>query len=127
MAQFRRLLRQEGAFLHQDAVYIPSKPIAWWIDGILEQVTNQSHIQLRLERYLTPTEHTCTLNHQKIRLGRTLPITLQALHQALLRVVSREPMNIGDTVARKPSVVTCCYGTHASALRVQQSESTPSL
>ena len=53
VAQFRRLLRQEGAFLHQDACL--AKPVTWWIDELLVQITSQAHLQLRLERFLPAT------------------------------------------------------------------------
>ena len=61
VAQFRRLLRQEGAFLHQDAS--TAKPVTWWIDELLSQITSQAHLQLRLERFLPPAQRTCTLDH----------------------------------------------------------------
>ena len=77
IAQFRRLLRQEGAFLHQDTGQ--AKRITWWIDELLVQVTSESHLQLRLDRYMPPVVRACSLDHQNIRLARTIPISLQAL------------------------------------------------
>ena len=67
IAQFRRLLRQEGAFLHQNACL--AKPPTWWIDELLCQITRQSHLQLRLERFLPPAQQACTLNHTNLQLS----------------------------------------------------------
>ena len=67
IAQFRRLLRQEGAFLHQNACL--AKPPPWWIDELLCQITRQSHLQLRLERFLPPAQRACTLNHTNLQLS----------------------------------------------------------
>ena len=96
IAQFRRLLRQEGAFLHQNAG--PPKPPTWWIDELLSQVTRQSHLQLRLERYLPPVQQACTLNHSNLQLSRVIPISLQTLHSASLQVVTRADVIQGDTI-----------------------------
>ena len=96
IAQFRRLLRQEGAFLHQNAG-LP-RPPTWWIDELLSQVTRQSHLQLRLERYLPPVQQACTLNHSNLQLSRVVPISLQTLHCASLQVVTRADVIQGDTI-----------------------------
>ena len=71
LAQFQlnSMLRQEGASLHQQTSQ--PKPITWWIDNLLEQVTSQAHMQLNLERFFLPTEQACSLHHQHIRLVRT--------------------------------------------------------
>ena len=96
VAQFRRLLRQEGAFLHQNASL--AKPPTWWIDELLCQITRQSHLQLRLERLLPPTQQACTLNHTNMQLSRAVPISLQTLHHASLQVVIRTEVAQGDTI-----------------------------
>ena len=95
VAQFRRLLRQEGAFLHQDASL--AKP-PWWIDELLCQITRQAHLQLRLERFLPPTQQVCTLNHTNMQLSRSVPISLQALHCASLQVVIRTEVAQGEII-----------------------------
>ena len=97
IAQFRRLLRQEGAFLHQDTCQ--AKPVTWWVDELLVQVTRQAHLQLRLERYLPPTLRACTLDHHNIRITRTVPISLHTLHQAPLQVVAHQAVDQGDALA----------------------------
>ena len=85
IAQFRRLLRQEGAFLHQETCQ--AKSITWWVDELLVQVTGQAHLQLRLDRYMPPVIRACSLDHHNIRITRTVPISLQSLHQAPLQLV----------------------------------------
>ncbi len=85
LAQFRRLLRQEGAFLHQDTCQ--AKPVTWWIDELLVQVTSQAHLQLRLERFLPPTTTACALDHPNISIARSVPISIHTLHPAPLQVV----------------------------------------
>ena len=96
IAQFGRLLRQEGAFLHQNTCL--AKPPTWWIDELLCQITRQSHLQLRLERFLPPTQQACTLNHTNLQLSRVVPISLQTLHYASLQVVTRTKVMQGDTI-----------------------------
>ena len=97
VAQFRRLLRQEGAFLHQDASQ--AKSVTWWIDELLVQITSQAHLQLRLERFLVPISRNCTLDHHNIRIARTVPISIHTLHQAPLQVVVQEAVEQGDAFA----------------------------
>ena len=98
ISQFRRLLRQEGAFLHQDSSQ--GKPVTWWIDELLVQVTRQAHLQLRLDRYSPPTSKACSLDHSNSCLAGTAPITLQALHQAPLQLVLLQRLEQGDTIAK---------------------------
>ena len=97
VAQFRRLLRQEGAFLHQDACQ--AKPVTWWIDELLVQITSQAHLQLRLERFLPPALRVCTLDHSNIRITRSVPISIHTLHHASLQVVVQQAAEQGDTLA----------------------------
>ncbi len=96
VAQFRRLLRQEGAFLHQDASL--AKPPTWWIDELLSQITSQAHLQLRLERFLPPTQQVCTLSHANMQLTRSVPISLHTLHHASLQVVIRTEVAQGEII-----------------------------
>ena len=96
LAQFRRLLRQEGAFLHQTTCQ--AKPVTWWIDELLVFITSQAHLQLRLERFLPPTARACTLDHQLLRITRTAPISIHTLHHASLLVVMRKDVAQGDPI-----------------------------
>ena len=47
LAAFRRLLRQEGAFLHQKCS--DPKDVLWWITTLHEMVATDSHIELGVE------------------------------------------------------------------------------
>ena len=47
LAAFRRLLRQEGAFLHQQCS--DPKDVLWWITTLHEMVATDSHIELGVE------------------------------------------------------------------------------
>ena len=47
LASFRRLLRQEGAFLHQTCS--DPKDVLWWITTLHEMVATNSHIELGVE------------------------------------------------------------------------------
>ena len=47
LASFRRLLRQEGAFLHQHAA--DAKSIQWWIATLHENVAKDAHVQLQVD------------------------------------------------------------------------------
>ena len=47
LASFRRLLRQEGAFLHQKCS--DSKDVLWWVTTLHEMEATDSHIELGLE------------------------------------------------------------------------------
>ena len=44
IVNFRRLLRQEGAFLHQCAA--EPKEVTWWIPKLHEMVAQDAHIEL---------------------------------------------------------------------------------
>ena len=46
LASFRRLLRQEGAFLHQQAA--AAKKVQWWISKLHENVALDAHVQLNV-------------------------------------------------------------------------------
>ena len=47
LASFRRLLRQEGAFLHQQSA--EAKRAQWWILKLHENVARDAHVQLHVE------------------------------------------------------------------------------
>ena len=76
-----------------------AKPVTWWVDELLVQVTSQAHLQRRLERYLPPTLRACTLDHHYIRITRTVPISIHTLHQAPLQVVAHQAVGQGDALA----------------------------
>ncbi len=47
LASFRRLLRQEGAFLHQRAA--EPNAVTWWIAKLHEMVARDAHVQLQVQ------------------------------------------------------------------------------
>ena len=47
LANFRRLLRQEGAFLHQRAA--EPKSVVWWTSKLHEMVARDAHVQLQVQ------------------------------------------------------------------------------
>ena len=49
---FRRLLRQEGAFLHQQAA--EAKSVLWWISKLHESVARDAHVQLHVDFPISP-------------------------------------------------------------------------
>ena len=74
LAAFRRLLRQEGAFLHQKCS--DPKDVLWWITTLHEMVATDSHIELGVE---FPTRTwamgCCSLSAQQVLLEKVLPWT----------------------------------------------------
>ena len=66
---FRRILRQEGAFLHQTRGERRS-PI-WWCRRVCHEVTLNAHVQLQLQLEVqTKSESGCTANETGIVLER---------------------------------------------------------
>ena len=96
VSQFRRLLRQEGAFLHQTAGQ--AKPITWWVDELLVSITSQAHLQLRLERFLPPASRVCTLDHQLLCITRSAAISIHTLHHASLLVTIQANVEQGESL-----------------------------
>ena len=96
LAQFRRLLRQEAAFLHQTTGQ--AKPVTWWVDELLVSITGQAYLQLRLERFLPPTARVCTLDHQCLRITRSASISIHTLHHASPLVVMKNDVVQGETL-----------------------------
>ena len=74
LAAFRRLLRQEGAFLHQKSA--DPKDVLWWVTTPHEMVATDSHIELGVE---FPTRTwamgCCSLSAQKVAVEKVLPWT----------------------------------------------------
>ena len=65
LASFRRLLRQEGAFLHQQAA--AAKPVQWWVLALHENVAKDAHIQLQVDfPRCKGTSGRCTLDDTQV-------------------------------------------------------------
>ena len=71
LASFRRLLRQEGAFLHQHAA--EAKSVQWWIATLHENVAKDAHVQLQVDfPRCQGTSGRCTLHDAQVGVQRIL-------------------------------------------------------
>ena len=79
LASFRRLLRQEGAFLHQQAAF--PKKVQWWISKLHENVALDAHVQLNVA---FPVQGggagRCTLDDALVGARRILPLDYSTMH-----------------------------------------------
>jgi len=66
LASFRRLLRQEGAFLHQTVT--EPKRVLWWVTTLHEMVATDAHIALGIDIPITGQERRGAVASQLIRL-----------------------------------------------------------
>ena len=79
IASFRRLLRQEGAFLHQKAA--EPKDVLWWITTLHEMVATDSHIELGVEfPQRTWAMRCCSLSAQKVAVEKVMPLDCSTMH-----------------------------------------------
>ena len=101
LASFRRLLRQEGAFLHQNKA--DAKSCGWWIQQLHLEVAKDAHLELNVPFPKTlQANPACTLNISKIDLQRVLPFTYDTLHVPPLVAVATEEVQAGEQVATLP-------------------------
>ena len=79
LASFRRLLRQEGTFLHQQSA--EAKKVQWWILKLHENVARDAHVQLHVE---FPVQGEgfgrCTLDDALVGARRILPLDYSTMH-----------------------------------------------
>ena len=98
LAAFRRLLRQEGAFLHQKCS--DPKDALWWIATLHEMVATDSHIELGVE---FPTRTwamgCCSLSAHQVLLEKVLPLDYSTLLLPPLVGVCLMPINRNEQVA----------------------------
>ena len=79
LASFRRLLRQEGAFLHQQSA--EAKKVQWWISKLHENVARDAHVQLHVEFPVHGEGFgRCTLDDALVGARRILPLDYSAMH-----------------------------------------------
>ena len=101
LASFRRLLRQEGAFLHQTCS--DPKDVLWWITALHEMVATDSHIELGVE---FPTRTwamgCCSLSAQQVSLEKVLPLDYSTLLLPPLVGVCSMPVSQNAQVAVLP-------------------------
>ena len=79
LASFRRLLRQEGAFLHQQAA--AAKSVQWWVITLHENVAKDAHIQLQVDfPRCKGTSGRCTLDDTQVGVQRILSLNYSTMH-----------------------------------------------
>ena len=101
LASFRRLLRQEGAFLHQKCS--DPKDVLWWITTLHEMVATDSHIELGVE---FPTRTwamgCCSLSVQQVSIEKVLPLDYSTILLPPLVGVCSVPVSRNEQVAVLP-------------------------
>ena len=101
LASFRRLLRQEGAFLHQQAA--AAKPVQWWVLTLHENVAKDAHIQLQVDfPRCKGTSGRCTLDDTQVGVQRILPLNYSTMHLPPIVGVCQEKVEAGDRLAVLP-------------------------
>ena len=79
LASFRRLLRQEGAFLHQ--LVAEAKPAQWWIVTLHENVARDAHVQLQVDfPNCQGIVGRCSLQDDRVGVQRILPLDYSTMH-----------------------------------------------
>ena len=101
LASFRRLLRQEGAFLHQKCS--DPKDVLWWITTLHEMVATDSHIELGVE---FPTRtwamRCCSLSVQQVSIEKVLPLDYSTIVLPPIVGVCLAPVSRNEQVAVLP-------------------------
>ena len=101
IANFRRLLRQEGAFLHQSAA--EPKEVTWWISKLHEMVAQDAHIELQVHFPVScDVSVRCTLCSAKVDVQRILPLDYSTMHLPPLVGVCTTGVSCDDQVAVLP-------------------------
>ena len=101
LASFRRLLRQEGAFLHQQAA--AAKPVQLWVLTLHENVAKDAHIQLQVDfPRCQGTSGRCTLDDTQVGVQRILPLNYSTMHLPPIVGVCQEKVEAGDRLAVLP-------------------------
>ena len=93
LAAFRRLLRQEGTFVHQQRG-IPHS-ILWWCETLIQNVCQDATKELRVP-LLQPVkkESQCVLQTAHIDMVRVLPISIDTMPFPLLLMFPRRPESL---------------------------------
>ena len=101
LASFRRLLRQEGAFLHQQAA--AAKSVQWWVITLHENVAKDAHIQLQVDfPRCKGTSGRCTLDDTQVGVQRILPLNYSTMHLPPIVGICQEKVEAGDQLAVLP-------------------------
>ena len=79
LASFRRLLRQEGAFLHQQSA--DAKRVQWWVLKLHENVARDAHVQLQVEFPVHGEAlGRCSVSDNLVGAQRILPLDYSTMH-----------------------------------------------
>ena len=98
LASFRRLLRQEGAFLHQKCS--DSKDVLWWVTTLHEMVATDSHIELGFEFPTRTWAMGChSLSAQNVSLEKVLPLDYSTMFLPPIVGVCAVPVSRNEQVA----------------------------
>ena len=101
LASFRRLLRQEGAFLHQNKA--DAKPCSWWIQQLHLEVAKDAHFELNVSFPIMQNSNPVyTIDTSKLDLQRVLPLTYDTLHTPPMVTVATTDIQAGEQVAILP-------------------------
>ena len=96
LASFRRLLRQEGAFLHQQSA--DAKLVQWWVMKLHESVARDAHVQLNVE---FPVGR-CSLSDTQVGVQRILPLDYSTMHLPPIIGVSKADVSKSTQLAVMP-------------------------
>ena len=97
LASFRRLLRQEGAFLHQKSA--DPKDVLWWVTTLHEMVATDSHIELGARTWAMGC---CSLSAQKVAVEKVLPLDYSTMLLPPLVGICSVPVGPNEQVAVLP-------------------------
>ena len=101
VAAFRRLLRQEGSFVHQT----PAEPksVWWWIEHLLSEVSQNATQELHID-FFGPSLITghCLVHTEGIVPRRVMPLDLETMHLPPMVCTIASSGNNGDRVALLP-------------------------
>ena len=101
LAAFRRLLRQEGAFVHQQRGM--PRSILWWCETLIQQVCQDATKELRVP-LLQPVraESQCIVQTAHIDMVRVLPVSIDTMHLPPIVNVSKVAGEPGDRIGVLP-------------------------
>ena len=111
IACFRRLLRQQGAFHHQQRS--DPKSVWWWCETLVEQVSQDAVKELRVPLLHPVKSHsTCKVTTAGVDTMRVLPTQIESMHLPPIINVSTTTGQAGDLLCVLPT-----QSLHASIFR----------
>ena len=98
VVNFRRLLRQEGAFLHQKSN--DPRPISWWVQQLHAEVAQEAHYELGVSYPLARSGVTnCLLAADFVELQTVIPLDYPTMHLPSKVVIARSAFEAKKLVA----------------------------